>query len=147
MEQNRMNDIIQGVLVNSTQLAFVEEAYGTLALLENTNEVFRYFVNTMQSVTLYNELEVFSRYLAILKVRYDDRFSVELANDDRHKSVFIRRLSAISFFDGILASYMEQNIAPIVFKISFKVKDDHNLMLITVQADNQEYCHEMDLSS
>ncbi len=142
-----MNDIIQGVLVNSTQLAFVEEAYGTLALLENTNEVFRYFVNTMQSVTLYNELEVFGRYLAILKVRNDDRFSVSLANDDRYKAVFIPRLSVIGFFDGILVSYMEQSIAPIVFKISFKVKDDHNLMLILVLTDNREYCHEMDLSS
>lgn len=146
MEQKRMDEIIQGVLVNSTQLAFVEEAYGTLALLENANEVFRYFVNNTQSVTLFNELEIFIRYLAILKVRYDDRFSVNFANGNSYKSIFIAQLSVISFFDSILISYLEQNKVYIDFIISFEVNGNNIHMMVIVLTDKQEYYHEKILS-
>lgn len=145
MEQKRMNDILQGVLVNSTQLAFVEEAYGTLALLENANDVFRYFINNITSVTLSNELDIFRKYLAVIKVSYGDRFSVRLADEDGYSSVYILRLSVISFFDSILALYLEQGEVSVDFNISFEVNGNNNQMIIAVQTGRVENCHKLDL--
>jgi len=139
VEQKRMNEIIYGILVSSTQLAYVEEAYGTLALLENTNEVFRDFVSELQTVTLFNELEILERYIVIQKVRYGDRFSVNLLNESRYKSIFISHLSVIDFFDTILIELLEQNETSIEFLIEFDIGVEKINMEFIVNTDNQEF--------
>jgi sensor histidine kinase YesM len=145
MEQKRMNEIIHSVLVNSTQLAFVEEAYGTLALLENTNEVFRYFSGDMQSVTLFNELEVFESYLSVQKVRYGDRFSVDISNEPKYKSIFIPRMSIIDFFDSVIIKLLERNEISIEIKIDIETDRDKNKLSVIISMGSKEYgCKEID---
>lgn len=138
MDQKRMNEIIHVVLVSSTQLAYVEEAYGTLALLENTYEVFKYFTDDSKSVSLFTELEMLKRYIAIHKVRYGDRFSVNLSNESTYKSISISNLSVIDFFDSTLNALLEDNEMYIEIIIELERAIDVIQVNLMVQTDKMQ---------
>ena len=140
MEQNRMNEFIQSVLVNSTQMAFVEEADRTLKLLENISEIFRYFNSNLQFVTLFNELEILNRYIEIQKVRYGERYNFNIINENAYKSLYITHLSVIDFLDGILYKHIEQKGIPINFAFEFENNGEKICMKVQIYSSNyQDY--------
>lgn len=145
MDQKRMNEFIHSALVSSTQMAYVEEAHGTLMLLENMHEVFRYCTSNLQLVTLYEELEIFRRYIEIHKLRYGDRYSIRFSNESAHKSVYIKHLSLIDSFDDLLCSCLEQTDSPADFRLEFKTDGQQTFMSVITEADGMEYAVEKKL--
>lgn len=138
MEQERMVDMIQSFMVSATQLAYVEEAHGTLALLEDANEVFRYIFNNVQTVTLFNEVEIFNRYQKITRVRYGDRFTVSFANQNSYKSVYIPHLSVVGIFDSIYKLILDQNETCIDLFAEVEMNIDANTLTVKVVTEKHE---------
>lgn len=137
MKQEKLNEFIHGVLVCSTQMAYVEEAYGTMTLLENASGVFRYLNAGAQTVTLYCELEMLKKYIAFQKVRYGDRFNVHFHNDGSYDSVYIKRLAVLDSFDSILGPLMEQSTDPVEFTLEFNVQGVKPKMEVILQGSGE----------
>jgi len=138
MEQKRLNEFICNILVNASQMAYVEDAHGTLMLLENFNEVFRYLIRDIQTVTLFYELEILNKYITIIKVQHGDRFNVHLENEEQNKGIFINHLSVIDFFDNILYKVLEQFDKPVNITLEFDMSKDNCLKIILESEDHRE---------
>jgi two-component system, sensor histidine kinase YesM len=146
MEQNRMNEFIHNTLVSSTQMAYVEEAHGTLLLLENLNEVFRYHNSSPQLVTLFEELDVFRRYIAIQKFRYGDRFHIRYRNEKHYKSVYIPHLAVIDLVDAFLCTAMEDTGTPVDFILEFHLEGQRVGLHVTVDANGHRSDYDKELT-
>lgn len=130
MEQRRLNEFICNFLVNAGQMAYVEDAHGTLMLLENFNEIFRYFTGNIQTVTLFYELEILNKYITVQKMQHGDRFNVYLINEGQNKGIFINHLSVIDFFDSILHKTLEQYEKPVNITLEFETGIDNRLKIV-----------------
>jgi len=105
-----MHEFISDVIVNAAQLAYVEDANGTNMLLLQLNEFYRYNIRDSNIATLYKEIDILKKYIAIQKMRAGDRFSVEVENDFVYQSLYVQRMSLVGFVDKILTELMEQSL-------------------------------------
>jgi|GEM_PF-3341767 len=110
MQSIRMHEFISDVIVNAAQLAYVEDANGTNMLLLQLNEFYRYNIRDSNIATLYKEIDILKKYIAIQKMRAGDRFSVEVENDFVYQSLYVQRMSLVGFVDKILTELMEQSL-------------------------------------
>jgi len=108
MDRKRVDEIIYNSLVSANHLAYIEEAHSTLMVLENLSDLFRYIIRDVQTVTLYDELEILKKHIAIEKLRHGDRLSFQVNNDIENKAYYIYHLSVIDFFDTIMCKALEK---------------------------------------
>jgi len=106
----RMHEFTSDVIVNAAQLAYVEDANGTNMLLLQLNEFYRYNIRDSNIATLYKEIDILKKYIAIQKMRAGDRFSVEVENDFIYQSLYVQRMSLVGFVDKVLTELMEQSL-------------------------------------
>lgn len=139
MNPSRISELISLFLVNAAELAYVEEAHGTFALLNNLNQVYRYMIRDVDEVTLYNEIDILEKYIELLKMSYGDRFEVKFTNNDENKNIYIKHLSAIDFFDRILFCFLENYEDFISISISCQVLEDISMNMNVVIGNHVEY--------
>ena len=135
MERVRLNEFTNNFLASASQMAYVEEAHGTLMLLENFNEVFRYLIREETTVTLYNEIDILLKYIIIQKMRYGDRLSMNLPNDSIYKAMFIKHLSLLSFLDSLICEALECCEISVAITVSMNT-DKENSVKVIVDKDN-----------
>jgi len=138
MERKRVDEIICNFLINANQLAYIEEAHSTLMVLENLNDLLRYFIRDVQMVTLYDELEILKKYITIEKMRHGDRFSVYLNNGNENRAYYINHLSVIDFFDTVLYKALERFEHFIKFTLQIHTDDVRRLKIILDTNDSKE---------
>lgn len=133
-----MFELTLSLMANASQMAYVEEAHGTLAMLENYNEVFRYLTGSMQSVTLFNELEILAKYITVQKMRYGDRFNVSFVNQDQNKGIFISHLTIIDVFDSVLHAALERYEGTFNIFMDLEAEADNSVKITLETEESRE---------
>jgi sensor histidine kinase YesM len=146
VEQIRLNGFIQSVLINATQMIYVERTQDALVLLEKMNEVFRYFTSNEKSVALFNELDILEKYLAIQKVQFDNRLTICLENDSLFKTLFIKKLIVIDLVDSIFFAALDKSEIPQIIEIRVKINPEKSAAKIIVVSSNSTNFLSFDLN-
>lgn len=136
MKQRRFDQFTQLFLVNASQMAYLEEAHGTQAMLQKFNELFRYFIKVDLHVNLSDEINALKNYVDIQKTRYGNRFFITFTNCDTINDIVISHLAIFDFFDSILNNALVQYENTINFDI--EVICDKNITLrVTLKTDRE----------
>ncbi len=134
MKQGSFNQFIQDVILNASQMAYLEDAQKTHTMLLRFNELFRYLNKLGDSVTLAEEMNGLKNYIDIQIMRYGDRFNVEYP-EESYDNITVKHLEVISFFDNLLNNALAQyeNSIRIVFKI---INQSNAYLRILLNSDN-----------
>lgn len=130
MRQGSFSQFIQDVILNASQMAYLEDAQKTHTMLLRFNELFRYLIKSGVLVTLAEEMNGLKNYIDIQMMRYGDRFNVEYP-EETYDNISVKHLEIIGFFDTVLNNALAQyeNSIKIVFKIINQNSVCFNIML------------------
>lgn len=106
-------------LVNASQMAYLEDAGKTHAMLQQFNELYRYMIKSDGTALLIEELKAFKIYMDIQSSRYEGRFSFNFENRISNNDINVRHLSLLDFADGIMNDALTRFEG--FFKITFKL--------------------------
>lgn len=134
MDQIRLNEFIGDFLINLNQVAYIEEARGTYMLLQHFSDFFRYATKDADSVTLYNEFDILIKYITIQRMKFGERYSIEIENKDAYKSVYIEHYGLIAFFDMTLTKALEDHEGYITVWVDINI-DNRCECTVIVDAD------------
>ena len=109
MDNRRIFNLTSDFLVSACQLAYVEEAHGTLSILENLNDILRYITCPSETVTLYEELFALEKYIVLYRMRFGERISFLINNNSDNKAAYIVRLKVINAVDTFLVDLLENS--------------------------------------
>lgn len=130
MEVKRIHEITNSFLVNASELAFIEEAEGTNALLSDFFDLFKYLTGEEQTVTLFDELEIVRKYVSVQKTKYNNRFTIEIKNIEEYKSVYILRSQILEYFDNTLCNIIEDVEGTVDYLLELETKEGCSLKLV-----------------
>jgi LytS/YehU family sensor histidine kinase len=136
MKQRRFDQFTQIFLVNASQMAYLEEAHGTQAMLQKFNELFRYFIKMDVHVNLSEEINALKNYVDIQKTRYGNRFHITFTNCDNTDDILINHLSIFDFFDYILNNALVQYENTINFDVEIITARNISLR-VTLRTDRE----------
>lgn len=119
MDNKKLYELSHNFIVTASQFAYISHDITTYELLRNIDGVFLYFSKSMKTVVLFNEIQILEKYIYIQKIRYGNRFTLNVSNDEEYKNYFITHLSVIEFFDRILEMYLDQYEGEISFTLKF----------------------------
>lgn len=127
MKSNRVNEITKNFLINATQMAFMEKAESTYNILEKFSEFYRYLVRKTDICILFDELEVLKMYIFIKKNIYGEKLNVYFENEEQYKSVYIKHLFIIEYFDEILIEEIININDSLNINITFEIEEQSRL--------------------
>ena len=130
MDPKRLNELTTSFLINSSQSAYVESAEGTLSIIECYSDFFRYATGGIRRETLFKELEILDRFVKFHKIRYHDCVQVHVKNDPAFKSVFVKSMSAIDFFDAMIYDVFENAAFEIKAAVTANVSEDQAVLTV-----------------
>lgn len=107
MTDFQINSLTSGVLVHTAQLAYVEEAAGTHALLELFSDIFRYITRGRRSIALSEELLILGKYLHLQSLRFPGRFEADICSMKEDEECYLPAGGLIGFVDEILSSSLD----------------------------------------
>ncbi len=102
-----MKDMVLGVLVHASQMAYVEEAAGTHAILEDFSAIYRYLTLENDFPSLDEELAIIETYLHLQAIRFPGRFDVIHGNNSTDHDIEIRSGRLLEFVDQQLLPLLE----------------------------------------
>ena len=130
MNQERLDQLTSGFLISAGQIAYVESAFETAAILESFTDFFRYAIRGGRQETLSNELDIFKKYILFQQVRYNNLIEVELDENISYQSIFIRSMSVIDYFDSLIDKLTDDTIPPIKAVLSVRCLEDNLTLCI-----------------
>lgn len=107
MRSEQLYKLTSSVLVHTSQMAYVEEAAGTHALLEDYSEVFRYLTRKKKSIIIQEELIILQKYIHLQSIRFPSRFEISPFKNDECENCYIISGAIIEFFDNVLSTLLE----------------------------------------
>ncbi|MBC7959051.1 MAG: histidine kinase [Vallitaleaceae bacterium] len=135
MKQRRFDEFTQIFLVNASQMAYLEDAPSTQLMLQKFYELFRYFLRRDNQILLANEMDALKNYIDIQKIRYGNRFDINLLNHTEFDYIFINHLVIIDFFDQLLNNALVQYEKIIGFTVEV-VSDKDICLKVTLKTDS-----------
>lgn len=134
MKQGNFNQFTQAVILNASQMAYLEDAQKTHTMLLRFNELFRYFIKSGISVSLAEEMNGLKNYIDIQIMRYGDRLNVEYP-EETYDNISVKHLQIIGFIDNVLNNALAQyeNNIKIVFKI---INQGNAYLKVLLNSDN-----------
>lgn len=138
MKQKNFNLFTQTVILNASQMAYLEDAKKTQTMLLRFNELFRYFIKSDSPVILSEEINGLKNYVDIQLMRYGDRFSVEFPEEEICDHILVNHLEVIDFFDNILNNALAQYENSIRVAIKIETKSIVRLMIFLYSDNNYE---------
>jgi hypothetical protein len=130
MIEKRIMEITNNFLLTATELAFIEEAENTRAFLADFYDLLKYVTGEELTVSLFVEIEIVKKYINVLKTRYNNRFSVNLKNEEDYKYIFIKRSSILDYFDQKLSNIAEDLQGIVTYFFEFEIDESCYLTLI-----------------
>ncbi len=106
MYKDRLNELTKSILLDASQLAFIEEAPKTFKLLDSYLKLFRYVTREKEIECLECEIEAVNHYINIQRIHYDFDFEVSIDKAEVLKTIFISKLSLFTFFDELLINIL-----------------------------------------
>lgn len=138
MDNRKLFEFVHNCIVTASHNAYISHDQKTFELLRYMDEVFMYFAKNSKAVMMYDELRMLEKYGYLQKLKYGDRFNLNLENDDSYKSVFINHMGIIDFFNDILEKSLdlyegkldftfEFNSSARVFRVRLNLQNDEEL--------------------
>lgn len=124
LKLKRFDDFTHIFLVYASQMAYIEEAHATHAILQKFSELYRYLIKNDDTSMLKDELNALLNYLDIQKNRNQNRFDIVLDNKMKNMDNYIKRLSLLDFADNIMESALMRYESH--FNIRLELKNDGN---------------------
>ncbi len=137
MEQRRFDQFTQIFLVNASQMAYLEEAHETQAMLQKFIELFRYFNKADALVNLKEEMLALRNYVDLQKLRYGSRLEITCACPDERGDTPVRHLAILDFFDNLLGNALVQFENAISCNIGIEPGENARLKVV-LEADGQK---------
>ena len=104
MKHKRFDDLTYIFLVNASQMAYLEDAHKTHAMLQKFNELYRYMIKNDNAAMLGEELRALRNYMDIQTSRHEGRFSISLVNSLESSDIYVKHLCLLDFTDNIMSS-------------------------------------------
>lgn len=121
MEDKRMSEITTGSLAFAAQMAYVEDAHGTHKFLENFNVLYRYITKDAGIVTLESEISALNYFIEIQRMRFGNKFEVEISEIGDLSPVYIDKMALLDFFDKIIQDYIEDTEGYVNINFDFHI--------------------------
>lgn len=138
MKQRNFNLFTHAVILNASQMAYLEDAKKTQTMLLSFDELFRYFIRSDSTVTLSEEIKGLKNYIDIQIMRYGDRFNVRFPEGEICDRILVNHLEIIDFFDNILNNALAQYENSIRINMEVNSQSDVCLMIFLNSDDNYE---------
>lgn len=129
MESRRIINLTSDFLVNACQLAYVEEAYGTLSILENLNDLLRYITRPIETITLFEEITILEKYITLYRTRFGERLSIIINNSGENKAIYIERMKIINEIDRYLMNIIDNSQESIVATFDCYLNSESKLII------------------
>lgn len=104
MKFKKFDDFTYVFLVSASQMAYIEDAHKTHALLQRFNELYRYMIREDKSSLLSGELKALQNYIDIYVTRYEGRFGITIENLLDDSDIYIDHLCLLDFVDDVLSN-------------------------------------------
>lgn len=134
MKQGNFSQFIQDVILNASQMAYLEDAQKTHTMLLSFTELYRYLIKPRVTATLAEEMNGLKNYIDIQIMRYGDRLNVEFP-EENYDNLSVKHIEIIGYFDNLLNNALAQyeNRINIVFKI---INQSNAYLKILLNSDN-----------
>lgn len=134
MENRKFDELTHLFLVNASQMAYIEDAPKTHAMLQKFSELYRYMIKRDKKAIFSEELKALYNYIDFQMSRYNGRFNIIIENKVENLDLLINHLVILNFVDEILSdllsnyeNYFEAQILLIKSKeLLAKVLIDHD---------------------
>ncbi|WP_070000372.1 histidine kinase [Cellulosilyticum sp. I15G10I2] len=137
MYKERLKELTHSVLLDASQLAFIEEAPKTFNLLDSYLKFFRYLSKEKEKECLDYEIEVIEHYINIQRTHYDFNFEVAIDKDKMLKTIFITKSSLIAFFDKLLINILSQEEKCKRMALEFEIQNGQVKVILEVSYLNK----------
>lgn len=107
MISDQLSRLTCGVLVHSAQMAFVENAAGTRALLQDLTSLFRHLSGENKKIPIERELAIIEDYIHLQQLRYPGRFDFSNLTGTNYYNIYIQSGSVLELLDSTLTSLLE----------------------------------------
>lgn len=135
MKQKRFDEFNQSFLVSASQVAYLEDASGTQAMLRKFCDIFRYFTKTEKHALLSKELEVMKSYIDIQKTSYANKFEFAFTDYGSYADMTVDHFVLVGFFDTIFCQSLYKYDQPVFFQIGI-ISGHPPKLRITVQSNS-----------
>lgn len=139
MDNRKLFEFTHSCIVTASHNAYISHDQKTFELLRNMDEVFMYFAKNSRAVLMYDELRVLEKYGYLQKLKYGDRFNLNLKNDDSYKSVFINHMGIIDFFNDILEKSLDVYEGKLDFTFEFDTSSRVFRVILNLQNAEELY--------
>lgn len=136
MDNRKLFEFMHNCVVTASHNAYISHDQKTFELLRNMDEVFMYFAKNSKVVMLYDELRVLEKYGYLQKLKYGDRFNLNLKIDDSYKNVFINHMGIIDFFNDILEKSLDIYEGKLDFTVEFETSS--RFFRVRLNSQNEE---------
>jgi LytS/YehU family sensor histidine kinase len=132
MYKDKLNELANSVLLDASQLAFIEEAPKTFKLLDSYLKFLRYLTKEKEIECLDNEVEAIEHYISIQKIHYDFDFRLTINKDEMLKTLFITKSNLIMFVDNILSNILSGEERFIGAELKFDIQNEQVKAILMV---------------
>jgi len=140
VEQKRLNEITQTLLIDTSQIAITEDTQKTLYILQQYISFFRYAIRKSNGEeTLLDEVKALSNYIEYCKIHYGNQFTVSLIfNYQKCNSVLIQKMKVIDAFDQALNVALSEYFSGFDIGIHFDLDMDTPHFSVSYSKDDFE---------
>lgn len=139
MKPEALHDLTLGVLVHASQMAYVEEAAGTSALLENFTPLYRYLTAEEQQTLLEEELKLLQNYIELQQLRYAGKVEIQLDLSSATGGMYLQSGKLLEFVHTEMQTVLEEMDEPI--QILIHIEKPAMVQLTVTQGGNQILHH------
>lgn len=136
MLTKRFLEFTHHILINACEMSYVEEAPGTLELLQRLDRILKYYGNDKVFVSLHQEINILQDYIFIMKMKHGNTCDLRFLGTGEGEDIQIHRFSVISYVDKIIQEHKNDRDKYTTYHIS--VEFDETITLLVESQSNEE---------
>jgi LytS/YehU family sensor histidine kinase len=145
MKLKRFDDFTFNFLVNASQMAYLEEAHKTYAMLQKFNELYRYMIRPDNSSMLRDELKALQNFIEIQSLIYENWFKIKLVNRLETCDIYIKHLSILDFVENIIRNAHSEHES--FFNLNLELKNENEIVVTAeLQEENKKEVYNLTLT-
>ncbi|GMQ58827.1 hypothetical protein AN1V17_32230 [Vallitalea sediminicola] len=136
MLTERFLEFTHHILINACEMSYVEEAPGTLELLQRLDRILKYYGNDKEYVSLNQEINILQDYFFIMKMKHGNICDLRFLGTNERKDIQIHKFSIISYVDKIIQEHKNDRDKYTTYNISVEI--DEPITLLVESQSNEE---------
>ena len=123
------------ILINACEMSYVEEAHGTLELLQRLDKLLRYYIDDKEFVCLDQEMNTLQDYIFIMKMKYGNACDIRIQETAPKYEIHIPKFSVISYVDKIIQEHKNESDVYTTYFISTELNKN---VILKIECKNSE---------